>query len=142
MAEEDTKFFKVFARRVMKNPVLNRKQMALEILHPKRANVSKEELEARLAESFKAKKSCCVVYGLKAKFGGGRSTGFALIYDSEDYRKKFETIPRLRKMGLKDKPGMARKMKKSLRVKRKKVRGTEKSKQVAATGPKSKKAPK
>ena len=70
----------------------------LEILHPKRANVSKQELETKLAELFKAKKDCCVVYGLKTKFGGARSSGFALVYDNEDFRKKYETIPRLRKV--------------------------------------------
>ena len=106
MAEEDKSYYKVYARRIMKNPVLNRKQMVdpfihsqvLEIIHPKRANVSKEELETKLADIFKTKKICCVVYGLKAKFGGGKSSGFALIYDTEDYRKKYETLPRLRKV--------------------------------------------
>ena len=53
-------------------------------------------METKIADLFKTKKICCVVYGLKAKFGGGRSSGFALIYDSEDFRKKYETIPRLR----------------------------------------------
>ena len=73
----------------------------VDILHPKRANVSKAELEQKLAERFHCKKECCVVYGLKTKFGGGRSTGFALVYDNEDYRKKFDSIPRLRKVTIK-----------------------------------------
>ena len=70
------------------------------VLHPKMANVSKADLETKLAEKFKTKKMCCVVYGLKTKFGGGRSTGFALIYDSEDYRQKYDTVPRLRTASL------------------------------------------
>jgi len=41
---------------------------------------------------------CCIVYGLKTKFGGGKSTGFALIYDNEDYRQKYDSVPRLRKV--------------------------------------------
>ena len=76
----------------------------LTVLHPKLANVSKADLETKLAEKFKTKKMCCVVYGLKAKFGGGRSTGFALIYDNEDYRQKFDTIPRLRSVSLSSLP--------------------------------------
>ena len=69
-------------------------------MHPKRANVSKDELEAKLAERFKTKKGCCEVYGLKTKFGCGKSTGFALVYDSEDYRHKFTSIPKLKKVSL------------------------------------------
>ena len=70
----------------------------IDTIHPKRANVSKEELEAKLAEHFKTKKGCCVVYGLKTKFGGGKSSGFALIYDSEELRQKYDSIPHLRKV--------------------------------------------
>ena len=68
------------------------------MLHPGRANVSKDELETRLAEKFKVKKGCCAAYGLKTKFGGGKSTGFALVYDNEDIRKKYDSVPRLRKV--------------------------------------------
>ena len=101
-----------------------------------------------LAEKFKTKKGCCVVYGLKTKFGGGKSSGFALVYDNEDQRQKFDSIPRLRKvwfsyynmqMGLKPKKGVTRKLKKDLKIKRKKVRGKEKSKQTATSGGKGKK---
>ena len=69
------------------------------MLHPKRANVPIAEIQEKLAEKFKTKKECCIVYGMKTKFGGGKSAGFALIYDSEDYRKKYDTLPRLRKVG-------------------------------------------
>ncbi len=70
----------------------------IDVLHPGRANVAKDELEARLADKFKVKKGCCVAYGLKTKFGGGKSTGFALVYDNEDIRHKYESVPRLRKV--------------------------------------------
>ncbi len=67
-------------------------------MHPKRANVSKEELEGKLAERFRTKKGCCVVYGLKTQFGGSKSSGFALVYDNEEYRHKYDSIPHLRKV--------------------------------------------
>ena len=35
------------------------------------------------------------VFGVKTNFGGGKSTGFALIYDTMDYAKKFEPKFRL-----------------------------------------------
>ena len=38
---------------------------------------------------FKAKEDDIVIYGLKTKFGGGRSSGFALIYDNLDMKKKY-----------------------------------------------------
>ena len=41
-------------------------------------------------------------------------------------------------MGVKPKKGMTRKLRKDLKIKRLKVRGTEKSKQTAASGPKKK----
>jgi small subunit ribosomal protein S24e len=38
---------------------------------------------------------CVVVYGLKTAFGGGRSTGFCLIYDNLQAVKDFEPKHRL-----------------------------------------------
>lgn len=37
-------------------------------------------------------------YGFKTAYGGGRSTGFALIYDSLDFAKKFEPKYRLQRV--------------------------------------------
>ena len=54
------------------------------------ANVSKDQIKAKLASMFKSKEEAISVYGLKTKFGGGRSSGFALIYDSVDAKKKFD----------------------------------------------------
>jgi small subunit ribosomal protein S24e len=36
-----------------------------------------------------------VTFGFKTVFGGGRSTGFGLIYDSEEAQRKFEPRYRL-----------------------------------------------
>jgi small subunit ribosomal protein S24e len=54
------------------------------------ANVSKDQIKAKLATMFKAKEDSVSVFGLKTKFGGGRSSGFALIYDNVDLKKKFD----------------------------------------------------
>ena len=39
--------------------------------------------------------SCCLLFGFKVAFGGGRSTGFGMIYDSLVAAKKFEPKYRL-----------------------------------------------
>lgn len=55
------------------------------------ANVSKADIKAKLSKTLKVSEKAICVFGLKSKFGGGRSTGFALIYDSEDARMKFDS---------------------------------------------------
>ena len=70
------------------------------MLHPNRANVSKDELRSKLAELYKGKKDDVSVFGFKTHFGGGKSTGFALIYDSAEAMKKFEPRYRLVRYGM------------------------------------------
>jgi small subunit ribosomal protein S24e len=70
------------------------------VLHPNRANVSKDELRTKLAELYKAKKDDVSVFGFKTHFGGGKSTGFALVYDSTEAMKKFEPRYRLVRYGM------------------------------------------
>ena len=41
-----------------------------------------------------------MTFGFRTQFGGGRSTGFALIYDDEASQKKFEPKYRLVRVGL------------------------------------------
>ena len=74
--------------------------MCSDVLHPNRANVSKDELRGKLAELYKAKKDDVSVFGFKTHFGGGKSTGFALIYDSNEAMKKFEPRYRLVRYGM------------------------------------------
>lgn len=62
------------------------------------ANVSKAAIKTKLAQTLKAKEENISIFGLKTKFGGGRSTGFALIYDSTDARKKFDSKKMLRRV--------------------------------------------
>lgn len=67
-----------------------------DVLHPNRPNVSKNDLRSKLADLYKAEKNQVSVFGFRTQFGGGKSTGFALIYDSHDDLKKFE--PHYRKV--------------------------------------------
>lgn len=69
--------------------------MIVDVLHPSRPNVSKDELRDKLAQMYKASKEQVVPFGFRTQFGGGRSTGFALIYDDEASQKKFEPRYRL-----------------------------------------------
>ena len=119
------------------------------------ANVSKEQIKAKLAQMFKSKEDCIAIYGLKTKFGGGRSTGFALIYDNADFKKKYSLKTILRRVififlikrfilntlqdGLFKKADKTRKQKKEIKGRVKKVRGIAKAKAAAAGGKKEKK---
>jgi small subunit ribosomal protein S24e len=71
-----------------------------DILHPNRANISKDELRGKLGELYKASKDQVNVFGLRTQFGGGKTTGFALIYDSQEAMKKFEPHYRLVRVGM------------------------------------------
>ena len=62
------------------------------------ANVSKSQIKVKLAHLLKAKEENIAVFGLKTKFGGGRSSGFATIYDSADLRKKYDSKKMLRRV--------------------------------------------
>ncbi|KAM5368446.1 hypothetical protein ACJZ2D_009516 [Fusarium nematophilum] len=87
-------------RKFIRNPLLGRKQMVVDILHPNRANISKEELREKLGALYKAQKDQISVFGLRTQYGGGKTTGFALVYDSPEAMKKFEPQYRLVRVGL------------------------------------------
>ena len=84
-----------------------------DVLHPNRANVSKDELRSKLAEVYKSNKDQISVFGFRTQFGGGKSTGFALVYDSVEALKKFE--PHYRQVRI----GHANKIEKASRQQRK-----------------------
>jgi hypothetical protein len=52
-----------------------------------------------LADLYKANKDQVSVFGFRTQFGGGKSTGFALVYDSHEALKKFEPHYRLVRIG-------------------------------------------
>ncbi|GAA93813.1 uncharacterized protein L969DRAFT_101275 [Mixia osmundae IAM 14324] len=101
-AQDPTGAVTVRTRKFLTNRPLQRKQMVVDVLHPTRANVSKDELRDKLAKIYKSPKEQVIVYGFRTQFGGGRSTGYALIYDSKD-ALKFEPKYRLIRFGLAEK---------------------------------------
>ncbi|KAF1927388.1 40S ribosomal protein S24 [Didymella exigua CBS 183.55] len=116
-------------RKFIRNPLLGRRQMVVDVLHPNRANVSKDELRGKLGELYKAKKDDVSVFGFKTHFGGGKSTGFALIYDSAEAMKKFEPRYRLVRYGMATKVEKAsRQQRKQRKNRMKELRGTAKTK--------------
>jgi len=79
-----------------RNKKLTRKyKQVVDVIHPTKANLSKDEVREKLAKMYKADVGNVIVFGFRTKFGGGRSTGFALVYDSLDAAKKFEPKYRL-----------------------------------------------
>lgn len=79
----------------MSNRLLFRKQMVVDILHPGRCVLSLKDIRERLAKAYKTSPDVVYAFGFRTQFGGGKSTGFALIYDSLDHAKKFEPKYRL-----------------------------------------------
>jgi len=82
-------------RKFTTNPLLSRRQFVVDVLHSSRPPISRADLSEKLAAIYKVDKERIVPFGFKTLFGGGRSTGFALIYDSEEAQKKFEPRYRL-----------------------------------------------
>jgi len=116
-------------RKFIRNPLLGRRQMVVDVLHPNRANVSKDELRTKLAELYKAKKDEISVFGFRTQYGGGKSTGFALIYESTEAMKKFEPHYRLVRVGMANKIEKAsRQQRKQRKNRSKEFRGTAKTK--------------
>jgi small subunit ribosomal protein S24e len=98
--------------------------MIVDIIHPGRANVPKKELQEVVGGMYKANAKLTVLFGFRTKFGGGKSTGFCLIYDNEDSMRKFEPKYRLIRNGVAEKKETSRKAMKEAKNKGKKVRGT------------------
>jgi len=120
-------------RKFIRNPLLGRKQMVVDVLHPSRANVSKDELREKLGELYKTSKDQVSVFGFRTQYGGGKSTGFALLYDSAEAMKKFEPHYRLVRYGQANKIEKAsRQQRKQRKNRAKTLRGTAKTKGVKA----------
>ncbi|KAJ8669767.1 hypothetical protein QAD02_001026 [Eretmocerus hayati] len=119
-------------RKFMTNRLLCRKQMVVDVLHAGQSSVRKTEVREKLAKMYKVTPDVVFVFGFQTNFGGGKSTGFALIYDTLDYAKKFEPKYRLQRHGLYEKQKQTRKQRKERKNRMKKVRGTKKSKVGAA----------
>jgi small subunit ribosomal protein S24e len=78
---------------------------------------------------YKSNKDQINVFGLRTQYGGGKSTGFALIYDSVEALKKFEPHYRLVRVGQATKIEKAsRQQRKQRKNRSKEFRGTAKTK--------------
>lgn len=98
--------------------------MIVDVLHPGRANVAKSELQEVVGKMYKGDPKLTVLFGFRTKFGGGKSTGFCLIYDNENSLRKFEPIHRQVRLGLATKVERSRKAMKEAKNKGLKIRGT------------------
>ena len=83
----------------MTNRLLCRKQMVIDVLHPGKPTVPKKEIRERLSQMYKTTPDVVFCFGYRSKFQSGRTTGFAVIYDSLDWAKKLEPKHRLVQVG-------------------------------------------
>ncbi|XP_034859686.1 40S ribosomal protein S24-like [Mirounga leonina] len=84
----------------MTDRLLRQKQMVVDVLHPGKATVPKTEIQEKLAKMYKTTPDVIFVFGFRTHFGGGKTSGFGMIYDSLDYAKKNEPKQRLARHGL------------------------------------------
>ena len=111
----------------MTNKLLNRKQMVVDVLHPGKASIPKTEIRDNLAKMYKTTSDLVVAFGFKTAFGGGKTTGFGLIYDSVVAAKKFEHKYRLARVNLFEHTRKSRKQIKERKNRAKKLRGGKKA---------------
>ncbi|RAL64116.1 hypothetical protein DID88_003304 [Monilinia fructigena] len=85
--------------------------------------------EANSPNSTRLAKTKSTFFGLRTQFGGGKTTGFALVYDSPEALKKFEPHYRLVRVGFATKIEKAsRQQRKQRKNRQKTLRGTAKVK--------------
>lgn len=105
--------------------LLMRSQFVVDVIHPERANVPKSELREMIAKSYKVSDTKLVIpFGFRNAFGGNKTTGFCLIYDTLEDAKKFEPKYRLIRNGIMEKKESSRKQIKEAKNRKKKVFGT------------------
>ncbi|KAI0531076.1 hypothetical protein KFK09_000627 [Dendrobium nobile] len=125
----DSKAVTIRIQKFMTNRLLLRKQFVIDVHHPGRPNVSKAELKNKLAKLYDVKdQNSIFVFNFKTHFGGGKSTGFGVIYDSLESAKKFEPKYRLIRNGLATKVEKSRKQMKERKNRAKKIHGVKKTK--------------
>merc|ERR1739838_399807 len=115
----------------MTNRLLCRRQMVIDVTHPGKPSVPKTEIREKLAKMYSCTADRVFVFGFKTNFGGGKSSGFALIYDTMDFAKKFEPKYRLARQGVIDRGTKTSRKERKKRMK--KVRGIAKAKVGSAS---------
>ena len=91
MAEEPN--FTIRLGKIKNNRLLDRVQMVCDVFYEPRTKITKEHIRKRIEKKFK--KPNVVIFNAKKAFGGGRIRCFAMVYDSEDSMKKYESAKRL-----------------------------------------------
>lgn len=87
----------------------------------------KTEVRDRLAKMYNVKDAQnVVVFGFQTQYGGGRSSGFGLIYESLEAQKKFEPKHRLKRIGAGPAKGLNRKQRKERKRRGLRNRGAKK----------------
>merc|ERR1712130_631603 len=124
----DAKPCTIWTRKFLTNRLLQRRQFVIDVLHPGRPNVAKAELREKLSKMYDVRDiNNIFIFGFRTQFGGGKSTGFGLIYDSLDAAKKFEPKYRLIRQGLQEAVSKSRKQIKERKNRTKKLRGVKKT---------------
>lgn len=121
-------------RKFMTNRLLFRKQMIVDVVHPNQPNCSNVDVRNKLAQMYNVAPETVFTFGFKTAFGGGKSTGFALIYDNLEAAMRIEPKYRLVRQKLLEVKKTGRKQRKEKKNRAKKIRGVKKNK--AATGKK------
>ncbi|XP_041578420.1 40S ribosomal protein S24-like [Vulpes lagopus] len=83
--------------------------MVINVLHPKKVTVPKTDSGGKLVKMYKTTPDVIFVFGFRIHFGGGKTTGFGMIYYSLDDVKKNEPKDRLARHGLYEKKKTSRK---------------------------------
>lgn len=91
--------FTVRTRKFLRNAVAGRRQMVVDVIHPGSATISKEAIKKSLCDMYNGAEKLVFLFGFRTKFGGGKTTGFAFIYDSEASAKMMEPRHRLIALG-------------------------------------------
>ena len=84
----------------LSNKIIHYILQIVDVLHPGKATLAKTEVREKLARMYKTTPDVIFCFGFRTQFGGGKTSGFALIYDSLDFAKKFEPKYRLSRVSL------------------------------------------
>jgi len=71
----------------------------VDVIHPGKKVATHEEIKNELASRHGVQDSNTIfLFNFRTAFGGGKTTGFCLIYDNLDEAKKFEPNHRLKRV--------------------------------------------
>ena len=132
MAEEPN--FTIRLAKIKNNRLLDRIQMVCDVYYEPKTKITKENIKKKIAQQFK--KPNVVIFNAKKAFGGGRIRCFAMVYDSEDSMKKYESAKRLARIEREKDKKKAEKKKEGRKVfkvkkhQKQKKRGTERRQKI------------